>query len=357
MKEALTGLREPHTGLDLAGIETMPTPHELQQEYPLVRGVATTIAQTRREIIDIFAGRDRRTLAVVGPCSLDDTRLADGTPSVLRFAEELAEIRRIPEIEDNLLVIMRSPPSKPRTDLGWTGLEEERPEAARDLLSQIVNNYLPLGIEVMEREQLARYGDLLSLGWVGARNNKDTGLRRTLSAYAELPILCKNDDHGDINAARLALRTIAEPQKHVRVTLPDGQTGKLKESAGNPNGAILWRGGSNYSTSDLFETGVQEVIATGLPYGVDCSHGNTQAHDPNKKNSKTVLGQLACFDHLVELVNEGSLQRTPRAVMIEAHLIEGSDPSGKTAGMSRTDPCVNIGQLAGMLKRMASAAF
>ncbi len=327
------------------------------QEHPLSSGIASSIVRTRREISDIIHGDDARTIAIVGPCSLDDSTQADGTPSALRFAERIDEIRQIPAIEDNLLIIMRCPPSKPRTDLGWTGLEEDQPATARKLLADIANSGLPLGIEIMEREQLARYGDLLSLGWVGARNNKDTSLRRTLSAYSELPVFCKNDDHGDISPAQAAIATMSEPQPHARITLPDGRTGVIKETAGNPNGALLWRGGKNYPAPDDFERGLRDIAQAGLPYGIDCSHGNTQAHDPEQRNRKTVLGQLACFDHTIDIVEARELPKSPVAIMIEAYLREGADTSGETAGVSRTDPCVSLSQVTSMLIRMATTRF
>lgn len=334
-------------------IQPLCTPEWLDTLHPLDDQTERNIQETRDAVISILRGYDSRMIAVVGPCSMDDSRLADGTPSVLQFAERLDEIRKTPVVEDNLLTIMRIPPAKPRTDVGWAGLDETDPEESHWLMSEIAGMGMPVAMEIMDRDQLARYGGLLSLGWVGARNNKDTLLRRTLSAFPELPLFCKNDDHGDVDAAVLALETIATRQSNVRITMPDGTTGLLRQSRGNRNAGLLWRGGSDNPNPAGFSAGLNDTASRGMPYGVDCSHGSAQAFDPSGNYGKTVEGQLRSFDSLIDHIDSNSLPLQPVAVMIESHLHAGSDASGETAGMSRTDPCVSVEQLNSMMTRLA----
>lgn len=93
-----------------------------------------------------------------------------------------------------------------------------------------------------------------------------------------------------------------------------------------------------------------------MPYGVDCSHGSAQAFDPNGQFKKTVEGQLRSFDSLIEHIDSNELALQPAAVMIEAHLLPGSNVRGETPGMSRTDPCVSIEQLGKMMIRLAKTS-
>lgn len=337
-------------------IQPLITPAQLDELHPLSEQSGRRIEETRDAIIDILRGADSRMIAIVGPCSMDDSQLEDGMPSVIRFAERLEEISELPIVKSNLLTIMRVPPAKPRTDLGWAGLDETDPIEAHWLMKEIVETGMPVAMEVMDRDQLARYGGMLSLGWIGARNNKDTLLRRTLSAFPELPLLCKNDDHGDIDAAVFALQTVAAQQPNVRVTLPDGSTGVLRESAGNPNTGLLWRGGSDMPNPAGFGAGLHRTASKRMPYGVDCSHGSAQAFDPNGQFKKTVEGQLRSFDSLIEHIDSNELALQPAAVMIEAHLLPGSNVRGETPGMSRTDPCVSIEQLGKMMIRLAKTS-
>lgn len=342
--------------LNSAEIQPLVTPAQLDELHPLNESSGRTIEETRDAIINILRGADTRMIAIVGPCSMDDSKLEDGTPSVIRFAEKLEEISETPIVKSNLLTIMRVPPAKPRTDLGWAGLDETDPIEAHWLMKEIVDTGMPVAMEVMDRDQLARYGGMLSLGWIGARNNKDTLLRRTLSAFPELPLLCKNDDHGDIDAAVAALETIATKQTNVRVTLRDGSTGVLRESVGNSNTGLLWRGGSDMPNPTGFSVGLHETARKRMPYGVDCSHGSAQAFDPSGQFKKTVEGQLRSFDSLIEHMEREQLALQPAAVMVEAHLLSGSNSRGEIPGMSRTDPCVNIEQLGDMMLRLAETS-
>lgn len=337
-------------------IQPLVTPEQLNRLHPLDCKSESEIDHTREAIIDILNGDDSRMIAIVGPCSMDESKLKDGTPAVVRFAEKLDGIRETPLIKENLLTIMRVPPAKPRTDLGWSGLDETDPIEAHWLMREIVDMAMPVAMEVMDRDQIARYGGMLALAWVGARNNKDTILRRTLSAFPELPLLCKNDDHGDIMAAALALDTIAAPQNNVRITMPNGSTGIMPKTNGNPNGGLLWRGGSDMPTPQGFSHGLHETAKRGIPYGVDCSHGSAQSFDPGGQFKKTVEGQHASFDRLISHIDANDLASQPVAVMIEAHLLSGADPSGEVAGLSRTDPCVSIDKLGEMMIRLATCA-
>src|SRR5262245_15180658 len=92
----------------------LPSPAELAARLPRSGRAAETVERGRRALRDALHGRDRRFVAVVGPCSLHDPRAA------LEYAERLAKLAG--ELGDALVVVMRTYFEKPRTALGWKGL-------------------------------------------------------------------------------------------------------------------------------------------------------------------------------------------------------------------------------------------
>jgi 3-deoxy-7-phosphoheptulonate synthase len=335
-----------------ATAEPLPTPLELASAHHLEPGAADIIHNTRREIIDIMEGRDPRMLVVVGPCSLDDSRQPDGAYSAVRFAEQLQELSQLPGIRDNLLIIMRCPPPKPRTALGQRGLEQRDIATSHEILTAIANKGIPLASEVMLARHMAQYGDLLSLVWTGARNGEDVNLRHTLSAYPEIPVYSKNAGSGDPAMATDAAKTIAAPHQNVEIMLPDGRMGAVAQSPGNPHVGVLYRGGKDALDAESYEKQLLAVAALsealGLPFAADTSHGGSVAH----VGEKSAEGQRQALKHLMGLA-AGRLI-TLKALWIEGYLEEGADASGNTPGMSLTDACVGINGVRTMLEQVAA---
>lgn len=324
----------------------LTSPADLRSMHPLRPVMAKRVAQTRQEIIDVLTGRDSRMLAIVGPCSLDDSRQPDGEYSAVAFAKQLKALAENPAIAKELLVIMRCPPAKPRTDLGHRGLEQTSIETAREILAQIANLGMPLASEIMHARHLAQYGDLLSVVWTGARNGDDTNLRHALSASA-IPVLCKNGSDGTLTMAINALKTIRASHPNVELVMSDGRTGRLPQSEGNPNAlGLLYRGGANAANAEEYESHIlaaakaAEVMDAALL--ADAAHGGSVAHS----GSKSAEGQKLAHQHLMQLLKNGL---PLKGIMAEAYLHEGNDPSGATPGMSLTDPCIDFATLRTML--------
>jgi len=319
--------------------EPIISPGALKELHPLTAEGNALVTDTRQNIIDIMKGQDDRTLLVLGPCSEDESRQSDGTYSVYAFAQILMQIQLMPEIKDRFLIVMRCPPAKPRTELGRAGLEQDDLELARELLAGVVNMGMPLAIEVMDKEQMAHYGDLASLIWGGPRNMGSSSLRHTLSAYG-IPCLAKSGLDGDVRFAEQAAMTIMSPHPNVRVTRDDGVTGVIPMSKGNPYAGLLWRGDSKNKSEERVVEGLARMSQSKLPYGFDAAHGNAECCDP--RGERTAEGQVRAFRLFINALKSGSLEKPPFAVFIEAYLYQGKDVSGNTPGMSRTDECVGI---------------
>ena len=133
--------------------EELPTPEEVINEVPLDKESSKLVFGARRNISRILHGLDDRIIAVVGPCSIHDPE------SAIEYAKLLKEFS--PEVEDEVLIVMRVYFEKPRTTIGWKGLINdprldnsfkinEGLRVARRLLKNISDIGLPTGTEFLD---------------------------------------------------------------------------------------------------------------------------------------------------------------------------------------------------------------
>lgn len=101
----------------LDAIQPLVSPRQVKTDLPLTDEVADLVARTRHEIQDVLHGRDnRRLLVVIGPCSIHDSKAA------FEYAERLKTV--IDKTHDRLIIVMRTYFEKPRTTVGWKGLDQ-----------------------------------------------------------------------------------------------------------------------------------------------------------------------------------------------------------------------------------------
>lgn len=134
--------------------QVLMTPEQLKAAFPLSLQQEAQIADSRKSISDIIAGRDPRLLVVCGPCSIHDPETA------LEYARRFKALAA--EVSDSLYLVMRVYFEKPRTTVGWKGLindphmdgsfdVEAGLQIARKLLLELVNMGLPLATEALDR--------------------------------------------------------------------------------------------------------------------------------------------------------------------------------------------------------------
>src|SRR3954464_11971896 len=99
--------------LRIRQIRPLISPALLQYDLPAGAGVQRFVEASRRAVADVVHGRDPRLLVVVGPCSIHDGEQA------LEYARRLRALA--PQLERELLIVMRVYFEKPRTTVGWKG--------------------------------------------------------------------------------------------------------------------------------------------------------------------------------------------------------------------------------------------
>jgi 3-deoxy-7-phosphoheptulonate synthase len=329
------------------------TPWVLAEELPLGEPGARAIAEARRTIEDILAGRDKRILVVIGPCSVHDPQ------ALLDFAGQLKAL--CAPLEDAIFPVLRVYFEKPRTVMGWKGLINDPDldgsfhinkglRIARKVLLDVTNLGLPAASEFLDTTFGQYYADLVSFGAIGART-VESQIHRELASGLSMPVGFKNGTNGQIDVAIDAIR--CAQHSHWFPSLTKEGTPAILQSTGNQHAYLILRGGRqtgpNYHAQDVHDAALALASKDLTPSViVDCSHGNSEK-DPAR--------QAEVISSLCEQIEQG--QGAIRGVMLESHLRSGTQPvipgQALTYGQSITDACLSLHETEPLLQLLASA--
>lgn len=326
------------------------SPAELSREVPMTEQAASTVAGAREAVSAILTRRDRRMLAVVGPCSIHDTEAA------LDYAARLAALAR--KYQDRMLIIMRVYFEKPRTALGWRGLivdphmdgSYDIPRGvrlARELLIRINSMGLPAGSEILDPIIPQYTGELLSWASVGARTT-ESQTHREMASGLSMPVGFKNATDGDVQIAVNAIVAAGSPHSFVGIDR-DGNTIVMR-TTGNPDAHLILRGGRSGPNFDRVhvDSAKESLALSGLTPSivVDCSHGNSE-----KKPERQALV-------VKDILSQREDPSSPLVgFMLESFLENGCQSpapkaGGLTYGVSVTDPCIGWTETAEILEEV-----
>ncbi|MEM6303037.1 MAG: 3-deoxy-7-phosphoheptulonate synthase [Pseudomonadota bacterium] len=328
-------------------------PGTLAQDCPVDDESASFIADARDQIAAILRGDDTRVLAIVGPCSIHDPK------ALLEFADKLKSCED--SLKDAVYPVLRAYFEKPRTVIGWKGLINDPDldgsfrvnhglKTARGLLREVAELRIPAATEFLDTTLGQYYADLVSFGAIGART-VESQIHRELASGLSMPVGFKNATSGDIAVAIDAIRSAHE--SHWFPSLMHDGNPAILQASGNPDSYLILRGGKesgpNYSAS-FVNAAASRMHESGIEPGiiVDCSHGNSEK-DPQKQPGvlRDVCAQLEAG------------QTAIRGVMIESHLVAGSQPIGPREslvyGQSITDACLAWDDTKPLLEQLANA--
>jgi len=323
-------------------------PAVLKKVLPLSENGAHFVQQARNTIADIVHGRDKRLLVVTGPCSIHDPAAA------IEYAQKLKQLQQ--DYADSLYIVMRVYFEKPRTTVGWKGFIND-PHLddsfdletgltwGRELLLKMVEMALPTATEALDPISPQYLSDLISWSAIGART-VESQTHREMASGLSMPVGFKNGTDGNLNIALNALQSAASGHSFIGIN----QRGEvsLVQTAGNPDGHIILRGGAkpNYDEQSIGDA-LAKLDKLNLPRGivVDCSHGNSNKdHNRQGEVALNVIGQrLAGNDAII-------------GIMLESHLHAGRQDliNGKADkyGVSVTDACIDWETTAALLARI-----
>ncbi|MDR6983851.1 3-deoxy-7-phosphoheptulonate synthase [Rheinheimera pacifica] len=323
--------------LRIVAEKPLSPPAVLKKVLPLSEQGAQFVQQARNTIADIVHGRDKRLLVVTGPCSIHDPLAA------VEYAQKLKQLQL--QYADSLYIVMRVYFEKPRTTVGWKGFIND-PHLddsfdletgltwGRELLLKMVEMQLPTATEALDPISPQYMSDLISWSAIGART-VESQTHREMASGLSMPVGFKNGTDGNLNIALNALQSAASGHSFIGIN----QRGEvsLVQTAGNPDGHIILRGGAkpNYDEQSIGEA-LAKLDKLKLPRGivVDCSHGNSNKdHNRQGEVAQNVLAQrLAGNDAII-------------GIMLESHLFAGRqdliDGKAEKYGVSVTDACID----------------
>src|SRR3989454_5842862 len=191
----------------------------------------------------MIAGRDRRRLAVVGPCSIHDPEAA------LDYAGRLGALAE--RLADKLFVVMRVYFEKPRTTVGWKGLINDPHldgthdmqlglRLARKLLVDLARLGPPAGTELLDPITPQYLADLISWAASGARTT-ESQTHREMASGPSMPVGFKDATDGGLQVAIDAMTSARAPHSFLGID-QDGVTSIIR-TTGNPDGHVVLRGG------------------------------------------------------------------------------------------------------------------
>lgn len=341
-----------NNNVNVLGFTTIITPDALKQVFPETEEGALFVSNARRTIREILTGEDKRLLAVVGPCSIHDTKAA------LEYAARLKELAD--EVSDKIFVVMRVYFEKPRTTVGWKGLIND-PDLngshqiskglgiARNLFCSITDLKLPIACEMLDPITPQYLADMISWGAIGARTT-ESQTHRELASGLSFPMGFKNGTDGGLKIASDAMAAAMHPHSFLGID-SDGRTA-IVQTNGNKSVHIVLRGGNdapNYFPEDIEKT-TALLKKNKLPDAVmvDCSHANSY---------KDHTRQAEVLDNVIDQILAG--RENLVGVMIESNLFAGNQNFPETLadlkslkyGVSITDKCVDWDTTAEMLRK------
>lgn len=273
-----------------------PSIQTLESMFPLSPGTELMIAEKRHRVSDILRGNVAGFLGTAGPCTM--------TGDKVTIFHEGDRLQQLEDKTQGLLTLHRLPPWKPRSNPKSSHGHETDPKTtveAYQIIAERADATANLAIEIGHLSHIARYANRISFGWIGGRNVEDTELITALAlAQPDLPMGIKNGLDGDIT---LALQ---------QVELVNSLRGDTAAPA-----VLIYRGGANATTPDAWEKAYLDAHhRTNSMLIVDSAHGGEMAHDPSKGFNKTILGQVACLNHIIRIGAEQD--KLPIGVIIEA---------------------------------------
>ncbi|UCX03903.1 3-deoxy-7-phosphoheptulonate synthase [Shewanella glacialimarina] len=324
--------------IHISSEQILSTPSQLKQELPLSAHAYRYILDARKTVADIVHKRDSRVLVVTGPCSIHDIGAAK------EYALKLKKLHD--ELSDDFYILMRVYFEKPRTTVGWKGLindpnmdesfdVEKGLRMARELMIWLAELELPVATEALDPISPQYISELVTWSAIGARTT-ESQTHREMASGLSMPVGFKNGTEGKLDVAINALKSAASSHRFMGIN-QEGQV-SLLQTAGNPDGHIILRGGiaPNYDAKSVAECETQIHNAKlNARLVVDCSHGNSSKdHNRQKQVCEDVFNQIV------------SGNKSIIGVMLESHLNAGNQSTNKPLneldyGVSVTDACID----------------
>ena len=315
-------------------------PKEIKEMFPVTEEMAALKNERDAEIKDIIAGRSKKFILIIGPCS------ADNEDAVIEYILRLRKVQE--KVADKIFIVPRIYTNKPRTTgKGYKGLlHQPDPNMNEDMLKGIIavrethiravkETGFTCADEMLYPENHRYLSDLLSYVAVGARSVEDQQHRLTASGLS-IPVGMKNPTSGDFSVMMNSI--IAAQSSHTFI-----YRGWEVTSKGNPYAHAILRGYVNKRGRSLPNYHYEDLITVCDMYHQEGLENPAIVVDTNHANSgKKYLEQIRISKEVIHSMRSNAdIGNMVKGLMIESYIEDGCQAFGEGVyGKSITDPCL-----------------
>lgn len=315
-------------------------PKEIKEMFPVTEEMAALKEQRDAEIKDIIAGRSKKFMLIIGPCS------ADNEDAVIDYILRLRKVQE--KVADKIFIVPRIYTNKPRTTgKGYKGLlHQPDPNMNEDMLKGIIavrethiravkETGFTCADEMLYPENHRYLSDLLSYVAVGARSVEDQQHRLTASGL-DIPVGMKNPTSGDFSVMMNSIT--AAQSSHTFI-----YRGWEVSSKGNPYAHAILRGYVNKRGRSLPNYHYEDLITVCDMYHEEGLENPAIMVDTNHANSgKKYLEQIRISKEVLHSMRSNAdIGNMVKGLMIESYIEDGCQAIGDGVyGKSITDPCL-----------------
>ena len=315
-------------------------PKEIKEMFPVTEEMAALKKERDAEIKDIIAGRSKKFMLIIGPCS------ADNEDAVIDYILRLRKVQE--KVADKIFIVPRIYTNKPRTTgKGYKGLlHQPDPNMNEDMLKGIIavrethiravkETGFTCADEMLYPENHRYLSDLLSYVAVGARSVEDQQHRLTASGLS-IPVGMKNPTSGDFSVMMNSI--IAAQSSHTFI-----YRGWEVTSKGNPYAHAILRGYVNKRGRSLPNYHYEDLITVCDMYHQEGLENPAIVVDTNHANSgKKYLEQIRISKEVIHSMRSNAdIGNMVKGLMIESYIEDGCQTIGDGVyGKSITDPCL-----------------
>lgn len=290
---------------------------------------------------NIIAGKDKRMMIIIGPCS------ADNEEAVLDYVSRLAKVAE--KVKDKIFIVPRIYTNKPRTrGEGYKGiLHNPDPHknvtdilagimAIRDMhIRAISESGLSAADEMLYPDNYHYLDDLLTYVAVGARSSENQQ-HRLVASGVEVPVGIKNPMNGSMS---VTLNSIYAAQIPNEFKYLDYQV----KTKGNPYAHAILRGSVDVYGNNHQNYHYEDIIKFSNMYEAQGLQNPAIIIDTNHSNSnKNYIEQIRIAHEIINNMHySDTIRNIVKGLLIESYIEDGNQKITENVyGKSVTDSCL-----------------
>lgn len=313
---------------------------KIKQLMPLTENLSKIKKARDEELKKIIAGKDKRKIFIVGPCS------ADNEDSVCDYVTRLARVAE--KVKDKLMLLPRIYTNKPRTKgEGYKGMmHSPDPKKGTDIQAGIMalrhmhirvisESGLSGADEMLYPDNFDYIDDVLSYVAIGARSCENQQ-HRLVASGIDVPVGIKNPMNGSFPVLINSIYA-AQIENEFKYNHHQVQTYGNEYAHGVLRGSVDVFGNNipNYHFEDILKLYTQAKAAKlkNLAVLIDSNHSNSNKNPfEQERIIKEILSNMLIDPTVYEFV---------KGFIVESYIEDGNQPSdGTVYGKSITDACI-----------------